>query len=479
MIGYQYDMNPEFLGKHGRVGPKLGSGNSKDGKEYTAKDHYAAWVKFWKDFFAERARHGFFIEHNAVGYMAHTGRFVHDIYAWCEDEELRRQTRMFLDLAWMQWAQDQLLTLQGGAATRGNVGPGRMGVMAQSFMGAPMNLMYIFSDYEWPRQVWEMMLDRKGKREYAYLSRKPNEEQDVWPRPEGNEFSMVIRPDSRLVRYSWVTPDYVMGLRMDHPAAMYCHLFASGQGIIFPTSPEAVIQFTAGAPYQAVQDRSVALVQPKKNWLIRHPEWFPGYVIEHQPMSVVFGKDVDRIAEKEGWVFAQEGNAYVAFRMVWPDGGPSAKAESFDRDGFGLLTPVQDSYAWGEGNLGKRSVTGRTMTAKELQAALIIEASRRERHATFEAFQQDVLDNPIVLRQVIGGFLLTYKGCGTEARDLYLNCANPEIPKTAGRHISYDCPTFDSPFLKGASGSGVVTLTGPISGRKLALDFNAITRREE
>ena len=194
MIGYQYDMNPEFLGKGGNPVPKLGSGNFKDGKQYTAKDHYDAWVKFWKEFFAERARHGFFIEHNASGYMAHTGRFLHDIYAWSEDEELRRQARMFLDLVWMQWAQDQLLTLNGGAATRGNAGPGRMGPMAQSFMGGPINFMYLFSDYQWPRQVWEMMLDRKGKGEYAFLSRKPNEEQDVWPRPAGNEFSMVIRP---------------------------------------------------------------------------------------------------------------------------------------------------------------------------------------------------------------------------------------------------------------------------------------------
>ena len=482
MIGYQYDMNDEFLGKAGQAVPKLGSGNFKDGKKYTAQDHYEAWVKFWKEFFAERARHGFFIEHNATGYMAHTGRFLHDIYAWCEDEELRRQARMFLDLAWMQWAQDQLLTLCGGAATRGNVGPGRMGPMAQSFMGGPLNMMYAFSDYEWPRQVWELVLDRQGKGEFAYVSRKPNEEQDEWPRPEGNEFSMVVRPDSRLARYSWVTPDYVLGLRMDHPAAMYCHLFGSGQGIIFPTSPEGVIQVGGGGPYQAVQDRNVALVQPKKSWLVRHPEWFPGYVIEHTPLGVVFGKDVDRIEEQDGWVFAQEGNAYVAFRVVWPAvdfaarGGAGTPVEA---DGFGRLPLAKDTYTWADQKAAKRMISGRTMTANEPQAALIIEASRRAHHATFEAFQQDVLDNPIVLRQVIGGFLLTYKGCGPDARELYLNCANPEFPKIDGKYINYECPTFDSPSLKGATGSGLVTLIGPISGKQLVLDFNNIRRRRK
>jgi len=49
------------------------------------------------------------------------------------------------------------------------------------------------------------MLDRRGKDECAYISRKPNEKQDVWPRTAGAEYSMMVRPDSRLARYSWVT----------------------------------------------------------------------------------------------------------------------------------------------------------------------------------------------------------------------------------------------------------------------------------
>jgi hypothetical protein len=48
-----------------------------------------------------------------------------------------------------------------------------------------------------------------------------------------------------------------------------------------------------------------------------------------------------------------------------------------------------------------------------------------------------------------------------------------------GQHISYECPAFDSPYLKGEAGSGVATLTGPISGKKLVLDFNKIERNEE
>jgi hypothetical protein len=83
------------------------------------------------------------------------------------------------------------------------------------------------------------------------------------------------------------------------------------------------------------------------------------------------------------------------------------------------------------------------------------------------------------MRQVIrSGYLLTYRGCGKEAKELYLNCATDKPVKIGGEVLSYDCPTFDSPWLKGAFGSGVVTLTGPISGSKTVLDFNRISRQE-
>ena len=88
------------------------------------------------------------------------------------------------------------------------------------------------------------------------------------------------------------------------------------------------------------------------------------------------------------------------------------------------------------------------------------------------------MDNPLALRQIIAGYFLTYKGCGKDAQEIYLNCSNNEYPMVGGEHVSYDCPAFDSPWLQGAHGSGIVTLIVPISGKKLVLDFNKIERRE-
>jgi hypothetical protein len=379
---------------------------------------------------------------------------------------------MFMDLIWAQWAQDQLLTCSGGAGTRQrHYGYGSISDLAVFLLGGPGNsgpgYFQLFSDYTWPRQVWEMMLDRRGKGEYVYLSRKPNEEQDVWPRPAGTEYSMLIRPDSRLARYSWVTPDYVMGIRQDHPAAMYCHLSGSTQGMIFSTTPDAFIRFNSGY-YRGVQERGVMILQQKKNWLSRHPDWFPGWTAVPGKAGVSFGKDLDRIEEKDGWIFVEEGNAYAAIRFIKPAPREKDQPLAHNEEGFAVFDAVIDSYTWND----KKDA----VTSTDDLMPMIVEASRREHHATFEEFQQDILDNPLQLRQIIGGYVLDYTGCGEDGPTIEFNAANNAIPKVNGKHLDYNCPTFASPWL---NGGGVVTLTGPISGKKLVLDFNKIERREE
>lgn len=492
MQGYGYGDSSSF--RVGETAPisKLGSGNYKDGKPYKAADHYNAWVVFWKDYFAERARHGFFIENNAATYMSHTQRFLHDIYAWCDDEELRKQARMFIDVVWAQWAQDQALGFTGGSVTRGSPGWTRMGRMAEFLMGGPgRGSPYALSDYQWPRPVWEMLLARPAMGEYTYVARKPNEAQDVWPQPPGTEYTMLIRPDSRLVHYSWVTPDYVMGTRMDHPDALYCHLSGSKEAIIFATTPQAVVEWTAGGQHLAVQERNVALIQPKKTIRYQHPPWFPGYTTTQEPLQVLFGADLDRVEEKDSWVFVQEGNAYAAVRVVAPAEDTMEKGlksmmsapVDFDADGFGLFKLDPQPYTWQideEKHKGIILQKPRKLEAKDPNAALIVEASRKPHHATLEAFEEDVLDNPIRMKQVIGsGFLLTYRGCGKDAKELYLNCANNETPKIDGKSVRYDSPTFESPWLKGDFGSGVITLTGPVTGEKVVFDFNQLSPKTD
>jgi len=261
----------------------------------------------------------------------------------------------------------------------------------------------------------------------------------------------------------------VLGIRQDHPAAMYCHLSGSRQGMTFPTTPNAIIRFDSGY-YRGVQDRNVLIMQQKKSWLSRHPDWFPGSTAKPGKPSVSFGKDLDRIEEKDGWIFVEEGNAYAAIRFVKAAPREKDQPQAHNDEGFAVFEAALDSYTWND----KKD----TATATDDMMPVIVEASRREHHASFEEFQQDILDNPLQLRNTIGS-VLDYTGCGKNGPSIEFNTSNNAIPKVDGKHLDYNCPTFASPWLNGAAGGGVVTLTGPVSGDKLVLDFNKIERREE
>lgn len=489
MQGYGYGDGSTFTaGKKSHVS-KLGSGNYKDGKFYTAADHYKEWVVFWKSYVSERAKHGFFIEHNAATYMSHTNGFLHQIYAWVEDPELKMQMRMFIDLVWAQWCQDQCLGITSGPVTRGVFGYTRLGKMAEFLLGGPgLGSPYTLSDYEWPREVWEIALGRKSMGEYACLARKPHESQDVSPQPPGTEYTILVRPDSRIVRYTWVTPDYVLGSRFDYPNALYHHLSASRDGIIFATTPNALIQWGDNDRRISVQDRNVCLFRQKPSFAAQNPMWFPPLPALRTPIQVNFSNDLNRkLVERDGWIFVEEGNAYVALRVVAPS--PDSFVESnhrmmpaafaVDENGFGLLKPDPMGYTWLEGDTKKKgSISGRGMVAKDINAGMIVECSRQAVHENFDKFQADVLDNPIKLKQFIqGGYYITYKGCGADAKELQISCGGNDVPTIDGKPISYLSPTFQSPWINAEAGSGVVTITGPLSQKKLTLDFNAVTRR--
>jgi hypothetical protein len=168
-----------------------------------AGDHYRAWVRFFDEYFTERARRGFFLEHASTGYMDVTITYLLDVYHFCEDSALREKARMFQDLIWCEWAQDALYGVKGGSRTRGDfdVWLDAMYNMSSFYFGEKYGLRgkggsngnfisHMHGDYRIPAIVWEMAFDREGMGEYAYISRKPGAEEAVLPRPAGLERSM-------------------------------------------------------------------------------------------------------------------------------------------------------------------------------------------------------------------------------------------------------------------------------------------------
>ena len=171
-----------------------------------------------------------------LGYMLHTQRFLHDIYAWCEDAEL--PTRRKCSSTWpgrsghriRRWGPTAGLAR---AASRVTPGERHVRVFPRRAVGEsrPLRLQRLPVA---ERQVWEIALGRPQMGEYAFVSRKPGEAR-MSGRSRREPNTPCSSAPTRDGRDSWVTPDYVMGTRMDHPDAPYHHL--GGEPKASPSRP--------------------------------------------------------------------------------------------------------------------------------------------------------------------------------------------------------------------------------------------------
>tara|TARA_R110002050_G_scaffold161176_1_gene290743 strand:- start:12601 stop:14676 length:2076 start_codon:yes stop_codon:yes gene_type:complete len=474
-----------MYGKERISGPH-GRANNKDGKEYTAADHYKEWVQYFDEFFTERAKKGFFLEMASFGYMAVTVSYLTDIYDLCDDKKLKQKAEDFLDVVWADWAQEQLLGVRGGAKTREKDGTRWADAMyrfARFYSGGEGSsgthfFAQLLSDYEWKPIIWKIALDRQGRDEFASTSRQPGEEEGMMPRPLGTERSMLCDTESRFVRYSWITPDYIMGCQMDYPLAIHSHLSIQNrwQGItfkgengprVFPTplilDEEGEYKDYADGYTRCVQDENVMIVQQSRGFTVVNPDWYPMKSRANLEYGVYFGNEHDTIVEKEGWIFVENGGAFLAVKPVmgeYADGWTILK----DNASPGLTSKIfDDSYSWNK----DRSL----IHLKDKYAGVIFESSRRTHHNTLEDFISDIMKNPITLEKtVVPGFhILKYKS--TNGTNFYFNLANNEIPMVNGKSINYTPDmVFDSPYLKSKYNSGIVKISK--GDEELVLDFN-------
>lgn len=482
----------------GRFHGAEGRAKKTETKKYNARDHYDAWVEFLKEYFRERARHGFFVEKASPNYMGHTMAFIQDLYNYIEDAELKRITRLFLDMFWAEWAQDQLAGVRGGGKTRVNkpIPFGRadnMYQMASFFFGglgnpnSELNGFWI-TDYSPPEVVWNLALNRETLGSFAYVSRTPGEEPGKLPRPFGLERTLDCDTESRLLRYSWVTPDYVLGSQMDYPLAVHSHLSPAARwhGIIFSTSPDAMVFPRAlketkdggwaplgkGAPYRCVQDGPVLISQQTLGFTIVNPEWFPGgQGQESFPYGIYLSPGLDQVEEEQGWVFVKEGNAYLAIRVLSGNFQASVDTSTDTSPYQGspeLEEPIAaEPFAW--------NADQTIMRFKDRHAPVLFEAGRRADFPTLADFKKHIFGNKLVLEKIAvpGYYTIHYESGG---KKYYFNAANGELPYVNDRPIDYAPKlTFQSPYMKGNYGEGVIQVT---DGRnKVTLDFEKGKRK--
>lgn len=494
--GYWFHKTPQT----GRFHGPEGTAPRKYPGDFYPADHYKAWVAFMKDYIRERAARGFFLERASPTYMRYTVTFVQDLRDYVADDELKKLAEMFLDLIWAEWAQDQIAGGRGGAKTRNHrpivdLTMDAMYQMATFLFGGPARsnpsmLSFWLSDYRPPAIVWNLAMNRSALGTYAYVSRTPGEEPSVAPRPSGMERTLMADTESRLVRYSWVTPDYILGTQMDHPLALHSHLSIAGRshGMSFSTRPDAVVlpldieinrdgkwQLGRNAVYRSLQEGPVMITQQSRWYASVSPEWFPNPNHDSRPFGIYFSPNLTQVEEENGWIFAEEGNAYLAVRIIHGAYQYSVEAESSNYDWLEYQgsEPLEESlkpapYTWNENRT--------LLRCADRHSPIIFEAGGRADYPTLENFKCHILKNPVVLTKttVPGWYTLQYKSNGNV---YYFNAANSEIPRINGRPVDYaPANTFNSPYIHGKYRDSTISIN---DGRtRMVFDFKNATRTE-
>ena len=439
--GYWFRKDKSWIENQGPCGRK--EPDAAPGK--TPEEHYQAWVKFWLAFFQERTKKGFFVEVASPSYMKWTMTFLTDIYDYCGNAELKATAKQFLDLVWTDWAQDALSGRRGGAKTRRYDWVGEydaMYTMAAYLLGGEGNGVHAYynsllSEYSLPEHVWKMALGRERLGEYEYISRKPGEERPYFPRPAGTERGLLCDTDSRLVRYSYVTPHYIMGTQMDHPLAIHSHLSNEmrWQGLIFSSNPHALVFPVCISedgerihkPYRSVQHKTVLLTQQARSYMHVDPDWFPDKTMDSQEFGVAITAPPDEVLEKAGAVFLRYGKANV------------------------MLRPAIGTYSWNE---------DRTfMKFDDRFDVAVIETGT----GTFQEFIGQVMKKSRLMigeTVVSGWYTVTYSGISGDI--LYFNASNNEPPRVNNAVVDYEPAfTFHSPYLRGRYNKEEICVTDP------------------
>ncbi len=417
---------------------------------HTPAEHHAAWTAYAGEYLRERARKGLFIESANGGYGFMSIKGIYNMYDFAEDAALKALAGKLLDLYWATWAEESIDGVRGGGKSRlyqgGSSRTGTYGVYPLLWYYAGLGTATrpsgnfftpLTSAYRLPLVVLDLMLDAEGRGCYEIRQRRMGlAEKGFYGPPDYR-----MRTDTGgIVRYSYCTPDFIMGTQLLEARPLEDWAMISSQnrwhGVIFRGHPNARIfpqcqspdtttynqQWSAQSKGSLIAQRLKEGTQAKKTGNMR--VWFSDAGLTNR-------------ARADGWTFAEAEGAYAAVR------------------------PARGGCAW---NVGEDPNGGDFLVMDDAYSPVIIEVDRKSNHASYEAFQSAMVKLPLRWE----GDTLHYRGLGGDTLTFHADYAAP--PEINGRPVDYAPKmVFDSPYVRSKWNSGVVTVRK--DDRELVLDF--------
>ncbi|TAJ92127.1 MAG: hypothetical protein EPO10_07275 [Reyranella sp.] len=402
----------------------------EDGR--TAAEHYASWRNFWSNLLDERARRGMYMEVGSPTYEKYTRGAFQNIRDFSEDPVLRQKAEMLLDLTYALIAQETLANgVRGGAKSRvySFRSAARQGGEDRNYnlLFEPVGFRPIYatqasSSYFPPPVIWRLGRDPAARGQYRIVQRGPGMGQE--DRPGG---TAVIDPNESVVRYSFVTPSYILGSFVHDPDHWVISSQNRWQGVVFNgdlgtrIAPQITRLNKAGAldreqrvgnGFTSTQDRNVLITQRS------------GYDTGYRSRTDIYiSGTLDLLDEEEGWIFVKEGSAFGAVHVVHQG-----------NDGYRWLDQLNKNKG-----LDKNS---HFVTLTDPDAPIIIVANEASDYGNdFEKFKSSLKAQRVKQEGGTTTFAgLTFYG-----------------PKRGGIGVSpYRARTYDSPFIRSQWASGAI-----------------------
>lgn len=409
---------------------------------------YAAFTEYIKHWIVERAKKGLFIEAANDDYNQETLKGIYNCYDFSTDAELHELSRKLLDLYWSTWAQEQLKGMRGGSKARiyrGNQSNGYTGsgtrifgyklayfYLASTESYALTDAMYtaVTSNYRMPDVAMDMALMRTELGNFEVRDRTPG-----LALSSGNNANARLDYGG-LVRYSYCTPDFIMGtMHLDarpEPDWMMISSQNRWQGVIFDGDPFCRIFPQAQTTYRAYnQHWSVQ----SKGCLITQALTLGSYSKYIDTMRVYFSpQGLSNRLERNGWIFTMSKGAYAAVKCV------------------------TGTYHWSVD-------AGRWLYIDNLYSPVIIEVGRKTEYTSYTDFQDKVLALPLSYDNKV----LRHTSLYGDKIEFFTD--KTSLPKINNQLIDLR-PTnvFNSPFVKSVFNSGIIEISK--NKRKLVLDFS-------
>jgi hypothetical protein len=369
---------------------------------------------------------------------------IFNIYDFATHPDLKRRAGLYLTLYFTYWGQEQIDGVAGGGKSRlySDISPGtsEYGYLFFGLGEKPRFTSTLLSamttNYRPPLVVVDIVCDREGRGNYEVLQ---------WPLGLANEGHAgppiyQMRTDyGGIARYSYCTPDFIIGTSMieARPAGDWALISSQNRshGAIFAGDNNAGIlpqcdKTGSNRSYNAqwsVQRKGTLICQKLETSRRagRTKVWFSAAGLS-EPI------------EEGNWVFAESKGAYAAVRVV--DGGFSWEDERSRTKGIWLV--CNNEYS-----------------------PVILEVDQKSNYKSFADFQAEVAGNALSFEHTI----LQYTGIYGDSFTFFADYS--QAPQINGKTVDYaPRKAYDSPFLRADWNSGVVHIQK--AARSLTLDFN-------